>query len=91
MPQYVSVMNTKQPILVSWMAPPEQPVRLNDADQLADWHLRYNSGFELGTLFTVIAGLLNVLAIYDAYAGPMLAVPEDEKKPPDEGKEKKKE
>ena len=27
---------------------------------------------EVGTLYTVMAGLLNVLAIYDAYAGPAL-------------------
>lgn len=90
--QYFSVMNTNKPLLVPWMAPPEQPVDPNNADQLAAWHLRYNSGFELGTLFTVVAGLLNVLAIYDAYAGPVTAVPEEEsEKPPDKDKEKKNE
>jgi hypothetical protein len=88
--QYVSVMNSNKPILVSWMAPPKQPVDLERHDQLAEWHLRYNSGFELGTLYTVIAGLLNILAIYDAYAGPMTAAPEEEKKPPDKDKDKDK-
>jgi len=88
--QYVSVKNTNKPLFVRWMAPPEN-VEPNNADELAGWHLRYNSGFELGTLFTVVAGLLNVLAIYDAYAGPMTAVPEEETKPPDKEKEEQQE
>jgi hypothetical protein len=38
----------------------------------------------------MIAGLLNVLAIYDAYAGPVMAVPyEESEKPPTDGKTKK--
>lgn len=88
-PQAISVWKTNKPILTSWMAPPGA-INPIGRDQLADWHLRYNSGFELGTLFTIVAGLLNVLAIYDAYAGPMMAVPEEETKPPDEEKDKKK-
>ena len=36
--------------------------------------------FEIGTVFTVIAGLLNILAIYDAYGGPLIIVPPDDKK-----------
>ena len=36
-----------------------------------DWHKRTASGFELGTLYTMIAGLLNILAVYDAYGGPL--------------------
>lgn len=89
-PQYIAVAKTQKPILVSWMAPPLN-VTPERADQLAEWHLKYNSGFELGTLFTVVAGLLNVLAIYDAYAGPMLAVPEEETKPPDDDPKKEEE
>ncbi|TWU06680.1 hypothetical protein CA54_50790 [Symmachiella macrocystis] len=34
--------------------------------------------FELGTLYTMIAGLLNVLAIYDAYEGPAYGDGEDD-------------
>ena len=41
--------------------------------------------FELGTLYTMIAGLLNILAICDAYAGPFIVAPDD-----DESKRKKK-
>ncbi len=69
----------KQPPLWNgFMAPPEQPVRPEAADQLAGWHERLSYRFELGTLYTMIAGLLNVLAIYDAYAGPFGATEEEE-------------
>ena len=40
--------------------------------QLSDWNNKMGSGFELGTMYTVIAGLLNILAIYDAWGGPVL-------------------
>ncbi len=39
----------------------------NELDQL---HNRLNRFFELGTVYTMVAGLLNVLVIYDAWAGP---------------------
>ncbi len=39
-------------------------------NQLSDWNLRMGPFFELGTVYTLIAGLLNVLAIFDALAGP---------------------
>ena len=47
------------------MAPPA------DMAQLNDWHKTLNRYFELGTVYTMIAGLLNVLAIYDAWGGPV--------------------
>jgi hypothetical protein len=55
------------------MAPPGK-VTPSKYDLLAKWHEDHHSFFELGTLFTVIAGLLNVLVIYDAYAGPIVAM-----------------
>lgn len=57
-----------------FMAPPEPTHDLNTSDALSDWNLRLNSAFEMGTLYTVIAGLLNILAIYDAFSGPMIEV-----------------
>jgi TM2 domain-containing membrane protein YozV len=42
--------------------------------QLSDWNNKMGSRFELGTIYTVIAGLLNILAIYDAWGGPVLAL-----------------
>ena len=55
-------------------------------NQLSDWNNRMGSMFELGTVYTLIAGLLNILAIYDAWGGPVGAVstpPPPEKKVPD--------
>lgn len=47
-------------------------------DELAKWHYDYGYYFELGTVYTVIAGLLNVLVVYDAHSGPLKTV--DKKK-----------
>jgi hypothetical protein len=49
-------------------------------DELAMWNYELGDYFEIGTVFTVIAGLLNILAIYDAYGGPLLITPTDDKK-----------
>lgn len=49
----------------SWMA---SPINTNELD---DWHLETSSGFDLGTLYTMIAGLLNFLIVFDAYGGPL--------------------
>lgn len=63
-----------------FMAPPAGPVRLNDPDTLGRWHFDYKHFFELGTLYTVVAGLLNMLAIYDAFCGPAILTPEQRRK-----------
>lgn len=39
--------------------------------ELDEWHKETASGFDMGTLYTMIAGLLNILVAYDAYAGPL--------------------
>ena len=61
----------KEVLWNGFMAPPQPTHDLNTRDALSDWNLRLNSAFEMGTLYTVIAGLLNILAIYDAFSGPM--------------------
>ena len=68
--------------LFGWdiMAPPEQPVTEKSNDQLASWHLDPRIHFDLGTLYTTVAGLLNLFAIYDAYAGPVFTSHEEKKK-----------
>ncbi len=50
-------------------------------NQLSDWNLKLGAFFELGTVYTVIAGLLNVLAMYDAWGGPAFSKPHKEKEP----------
>jgi hypothetical protein len=39
-------------------------------DQSAHWQYQLGGYYDLGTVFTMIAGLLNVLAIWDAWGGP---------------------
>lgn len=39
--------------------------------QLSLWQRRLGRFFDIGTLYTMLAGLLNLLVIYDAWAGPM--------------------
>ena len=66
-----------QPWFNGWMAPPAG-VNPDGIDQLAHWRQKYGALFELGTLYTIIAGLLNVLAIFDAQAGPLILTYEQE-------------
>jgi hypothetical protein len=63
-----------QPFWGGFMAPPFRPVIENETDEVSAWFARRGSGYEMGTWYTVIAGLLNILVIYDAYGGP-LAIP----------------
>ncbi len=76
-----------EPLLADVMAPPDYISANSEVpDGLSAWHLHYHTYFELGTLYTMVAGLLNVLAIYDAYSGPVLVVSDEEtgRPPPDE-------
>ena len=49
--------------------------------QLSLWHRRLGRFFDIGTLYTLLAGLLNLLVIYDAWAGPMRPVRSDGEDP----------
>ncbi len=76
-----------EPLFGGIMAPPRHVTNSDDPesvrrDELAQWHRQYHSFFELGTLYTMIAGLLNILAIYDAAGGPVLFSPDEERKKP---------
>ena len=39
--------------------------------ELSNWQRESSTGYDLGTLYTMVAGLLNILVIFDAYGGPM--------------------
>jgi hypothetical protein len=54
------------PILGGLMAVP-------DANVINGLHPRLGKLVEIGSMYTAVAGLLNVLAIYDAYEGPAYA------------------
>jgi len=54
------------------MAPPAGPIYPDDPDTLGMWHFDYKHMFEMGVLYTFVAGLLNLLAVYDAFCGPAI-------------------
>jgi hypothetical protein len=85
------MLSQKEPLWGGLMRPPVNERRHSEdrtdpqhtvthPDELAEWNYDLGEYFEIGTVFTVIAGLLNVLAIYDAYGGPLVISPPDEKK-----------
>ncbi len=55
-------------------------------DELSQWHRDYGANYDLGTVYTMIAGLLNILAVWDAYGGPVGGVPDEEDLPADKKK-----
>lgn len=63
--QRLRVNRDQAPLWGGLMAPPRS------VSELSRWHYELSARFELGTLYTMVAGLLNVLAICDAFAGPM--------------------
>lgn len=73
-PQTGRTMPSYQPLWGGFMSPPHRPVAEEQTDEVSAWYARHGAGYEMGTCFTMIAGLLNILVIYDAYAGP-LAIP----------------
>jgi hypothetical protein len=48
-------------------------------NELAMWTVKWHPYFEMGTVYTVIAGLLNVLVVCDAAAGPLIIKPQVKK------------
>jgi len=85
--QAARMSSGKQVWLGGLMAPPrlglrDLPPDAPNADQPTA-HQIYRAIprlFELGTMYTMIAGLLNILAIYDAWGGPVLAEPRQKRK-----------
>ncbi len=61
------------PILQGFMAPPAPDGSQGGGPTLAAMQRQLPHYFELGTVYTMIAGLLNILAIYDACCGPVAA------------------
>lgn len=79
-PPYEREFPTKDP------TNPDHVVR--HPDELAKWNYELGDEFDIGTVYTVIAGLLNILVIFDAYGGPLVIRPsEDEKKPEEKSPE----
>ena len=53
-----------------WMSPPTLAMNPSNHDELATWHERLKGYFDIATLYTMVAGLLNFLVIFDAFGGP---------------------
>lgn len=79
----------QHPLFGRFMAPPkETPQTLLDSfgnettqpNELAKWTVEMHPRYEIGTVYTVIAGLLNILVICDAYGGPLVLSPPKKKK-----------
>lgn len=69
LPAVVQAKMPDTPLFGGWYMPPRSQWELNQL------HRELHRYFELGAMFTLIAGLLNVLAIYDAWGGPAYTAP----------------
>ncbi|NQT41353.1 MAG: hypothetical protein HQ581_27945 [Planctomycetes bacterium] len=83
MPALVQAMRIRSGKAAIWggfMAPPSfsESQSLHNRPTLNELHSKLDRYFELGTVYTMIAGLINILAIYDACAGPVLSVREED-------------
>lgn len=84
--QAMRMNNDRKVFFGGFMAPPrpnnmpENDVNF-DQPTLDDLNRKLNRYFELATFFTMVAGLLNVLAIYDAYSGPVILHAKKEEQP----------
>ncbi|HMP80604.1 MAG TPA: hypothetical protein PKD54_14210 [Pirellulaceae bacterium] len=72
-----------------FMAPPAGPIDPDNNDVLGMWHSELKHWFEIGTVYTVVAGILNMLAIYDAFNGPLLITPATRRKIAEKREERK--
>jgi hypothetical protein len=70
--QQVRVSRNQTPLWRGFMAPYSD-------QQLSDLHKRYGAAFDIGILYTMVAGLLNMLVIFDAFGGPLAPPAEPQK------------
>ncbi|MEO1992670.1 MAG: DUF6677 family protein [Pirellulales bacterium] len=57
-----------------------QPLKQFRGDELAIWQFQLGRAFDIGTLYTMLAGMFNVLVVFDAFAGPMGISAKEQKK-----------
>jgi hypothetical protein len=87
--QAIRMSHGKAVFFNGFMAPP-RPINMIDENNpnfqqptLDKLQHDLNRYFELATFFTMVAGLLNVLAIYDALSGPVISIPAKKEERPD--------
>lgn len=61
----------KFPVYERFMVPPD----IGQGGEMDRLQKKLHRFWELGTVYTMIAGLLNILVIYDAWGGPAYAIP----------------
>ena len=81
--QSLAASKDSPPKFGPWMAPPLDRAELNQ------WNKAMGTRYDLALLYTVIAGLLNWLAIYDAASGPAFSEAAEEKSKDGKAKEDK--
>ncbi len=91
--QAMRMNNDKRVFFNGFMAPPRRPDAIendpnSDQPTLDTLQLKLNRYFELATVYTMIAGLLNILAIYDAWSGPVTPIPVKKEEPPNQAEKK---
>ncbi len=64
--------SNQPPLWNGFMAPPSAQWTLDEIS------FKLRGYFELGTVYTMVAGLLNILAIYDAWGGPVFPEQKEE-------------
>ena len=79
------IRSGKPPLLGGFMAPPRMGLQDVGQPTLDELHKKLHRYFELGTVYTMVAGLLNILAVYDAWGGPVF--PEKDKEEQDDEEE----
>lgn len=62
------------PLWEGFMAP---PIEEGGKDELSEWSYSMGAQYDMGVLYTMVAGLLNILAVFDAYGGPLVPAPEE--------------
>ena len=69
-PAYAARLERTEPRLSFYRDVRDGGVR-SGGDELSAWYLALGRYFDVGTLYATIAGLLNLLVVYDAWAGPL--------------------
>ncbi|REK26297.1 MAG: hypothetical protein DWQ42_09395 [Planctomycetota bacterium] len=80
LPAWPALVQTvfNEPLGEDFMTAPEPPFQANEGGEEADWIERAPEYYELGTVYTLIAGILNLLVIFDAAGGPILPLRKEE-------------
>jgi hypothetical protein len=72
----------KKTLKDGFMAPPAGEISEDFNDVLGQWNFELKYLFDMGTYYCVIAGLLNLIVVYDAFVGPAVHPPIAKNKDP---------